>query len=149
MIIIMKFNDSLTFVFSEVSTFFWVRLDKAMKEIGLHSGQIFILILLWENDGQSQIELASGLNVSPASVNKMVKSLAANDFVKLVRNEKDARVVNVFLSKKGAGVRENVERQWLNLETDAFSTLTETEKLILFQILDKLRQNLVLQEKSA
>lgn len=139
----MEFDKSLTYLFSEVSTFFWVSLDKSMKEIGLHSGQVFILLLLWDNDGQSQVDLASGLNVTPASINKMVKSLASNDFVKLKRNDADNRFVNVFLTEKGAGIKPKVEEQWEKLETDAFATLTEVERLILFQVLGKLRQNLI------
>lgn len=144
----MNFETSLTFQFSEVTTFFWVSLDKSMKEIGLHSGQIFILFLLWKKDGQSQVDLASGLNVSPAAVNKMVKSLASSDFVKLKRSEEDNRFVRVFLTKKGTEIREKVEEQWQKLENDSFSVLTEVERLILFQIFEKLRQNLISSDDS-
>lgn len=110
-----------------------------MREIGLHSGQIFVLIHLWQEDGKTQIELSHSLNLSPPTINKMIKSLESKDFIFTRRSKKDARKVKVFLSEKGKKIRENVERQWQKLETDFFSPLNETERLILRQIFDKLK----------
>ena len=147
-IISMILNESITYLFSEISNPFWNNLDKSMKEIGLHSGQVFVLISLWETDGQSQVDLAAGLNISPASVNKMVKSLASGNFVKLIRSEDDSRFVHVYLTDKGKQIRTQVEEQWLTLEKETFSLLTDVEKLILTQILGKLRLSLIEKKES-
>lgn len=139
----MNLDNTLNYLFSEVTTLFWVRLDKSMKEIGLHSGQIFILISLWNTDNQSQIELAKNLNVSPPTINKMVKNLKKNGFVNCRRSKNDGRIVKVLLTEEGRQIRESAIVQWKNLEIEVFSILTETEKLICFQILEKLKKSLV------
>lgn len=136
----MNLTNSINYLFSEVTNLFWNRLEKSMIESGLHSGQIFILIALWNEDGQIQVDLSKSLNLSPPTINKMVKSLQSNGYVSTRRSKTDGRKVRVFLTDKGSAVRKNVEEQWENLENDFFSPLTETERLILRQIFDKLKE---------
>ncbi|MGI8668492.1 MAG: MarR family winged helix-turn-helix transcriptional regulator [Aridibacter sp.] len=138
----MNINESIIFLFSEITNSFWVKLDKAMKEIGLHGGQIFILISLWGKDKQSQTELASNLRITPPTVNNMVGSLKKSDFIKLNRNPKDRRVVFVSLTEKGVDIKSNLLEKWSELEDDFFGCLSETEKLIILQIFGKMKSRL-------
>jgi len=142
----MDFTVSLTYLLTQVCNIFRDSLDKSLKEIGLNGGQIFILIALWQNNGQSQTSLAQTLSLSTPTINKMVKSLINNDFVKSEKCTGDGRVVRVYLTDKGLNCRNLVEKQWSTLETSFFSHLSETEKLIFLQILDKLKQNLLSKE---
>ena len=135
----MNFQTSLNYLFSEITNHYWVHLELAMKKSGLHSGQIFILISLWEEDGQTQIELSKKLNLSPPTINKMIKSLSGNGFIKSRRSKTDARKVRVFLTDKGNLIRQNVEENWKLLELDFFGSLSDTEKLIIQQIFGKLK----------
>jgi MarR family transcriptional regulator, organic hydroperoxide resistance regulator len=148
----MNMENSLNHLFSTVTNQFWIELERSMNEIDLHSGQIFVLILLWETDEQTQIEIARKLNLSAQTVNKMVKSLNGKGFVKTRRSKNDARKVKVFLTEKGARVKSLAEKQWESLETRFFASLSETEKLILRQIFEKLKEQLmpkVADEKSS
>lgn len=77
----MNFNATIPYLFSQISTAFKISIEKQLVEIELHSGQVFILFELWENDGLSQIDLSNNLKISPPTIHKMVKSLAENDFV--------------------------------------------------------------------
>ncbi len=113
-----------------------------MKEIGLHGGQVFILISLWEKDKQSQTELASNLRVTPPTVNNMVGSLKKSGFIKLNRNPKDRRVVFVSLTEKGLDIKSDLLAKWSELEDDFFGCLSETEKLIILQIFGKMKSHL-------
>lgn len=139
----MDIGKSLNYLFSEITNLFWIKLEQSMRQIGLHSGQIFVLISLWNEDGQNQIELANKLNLSPPTINKMIKSLENNGFVSSRRSKADGRKVRVFLSERGNEVSVKVEEQWGQLENDFFSPLTETEKLIIQQVFDKLKEQLI------
>lgn len=139
----MKLENTINYLLTPITNAYWANLEKAMNAIELHSGQVFVLISLWENDGQSQVELAANLNVSPPTVNKMVKGLAQSDFVKLQNDKQDGRVVRVFLTKKGLEIRQAVEEQWRKLEEQIFTNFSETEKLIVFQLFEKLKNNLL------
>lgn len=135
----MNTENSLTYLFTQVSTAYRNRLQKQMNVINLHSGQIFILFSLWEKDGQSQIELVKDLNLTPPTIYKMVDSLMRNGFVTSEKCGADGRLMRVYLTDKGRQSKEAVEAQLLLLEADFFSGLNETEKLILMQILSKLK----------
>ncbi len=138
----MTFENDLIFSITQFANSFRTALDKSLREIGLYSGQVYILILLWKNDGQTQISLAQKLNLSPPTIHKMIKRLSENGFVDTRRCADDARRMIVKLTEKGLKIRPLVERQWNQVETKVLAPLTETEKLIFRQILDKLRENL-------
>lgn len=135
-------ENTLTYLLTPISNAYWSNLEKAMNEIKLHSGQVFVLISLWKQDGQSQIELSKNLGLTPPTVNKMVKSLNESGFVISQRGKTDTRIVRVFLTDKGIQIRNLIEEQWLKLETQTLQNFTETEKLILFQLFKQLRTNL-------
>lgn len=137
----MKINNSLIDLLSSSTNLFRTNFEYAMNEIGLHSGQVFILISLWENDGQSQINLAQQLNLSAPTVNNMVKSLLANGFVTNNKCEADGRVMRVYLTDKGTEIKPAVENQWKKIEEKTFANFTETENLIFGQLLVKLKEN--------
>ena len=138
----MIIENSLTYLLTQISIAYRNYLQKAMNRIGLHGGQVFVLISLWENDGQSQIELVKTLQLSPPTVNKMIGSLERNGFVESRRCGVDGRMMRVYLTITGTQSKALVEAQWAKLETQSFASLTETEKLILQQIFGKLKDNL-------
>lgn len=136
----MNTEKSLIYSFTGITNSFRDILDKNFKQIGLHGGQAFVLISLLNDDAQTQISLARTLKLSAPTINKMIKSLAANDFVTCNKCENDGRSVRIRLTKKGSDIRDAVEEQLKNTEAVFFVNLTETEKLIFSQILDKLKQ---------
>ncbi len=138
----MNIENSLTYLLTQISIAYRNYLQKAMNEIGLHGGQIFVLITLWNDDGQSQVDLVRGLNLSPPTINKMIGSLERNGFVESRKCGVDGRMMRVHLTEKGINVKSSVEAQWLKLEEQSFLGLNETEKLILQQIFGKLIDNL-------
>jgi DNA-binding MarR family transcriptional regulator len=117
-----------------------------MNQINLHGGQVFILISLWNNDRQSQIDLATNLKLSPPTINKMVKSLIAGGFVECNKCSSDGRVMRVYLTQKGIKHQKLVAEKFVEFETEFFSSLTETEKLILTQIFGKINNNFLEKE---
>lgn len=139
----MNFNETLPYLFAQISTVFKVEIEKHLNEFNLHAGQIFVLFELWKNDGLSQIELAARLKLSPPTVNKMVKSLANNGFVVSNVCPGDGRVMRIFLTPKGAAIRPRVEEKWRLIEEKLVANLTATEQLVLSQLFDKLVENLL------
>lgn len=137
-----ELENTITYLLTPISNSYWTKLEKAMNEINLHSGQVFVLLSLFKEDGQSQIELSRNLNLAPPTVNKMVKNLIEDDFVFTKNDEDDGRILRTFLTQKSFDSRSLIEDQWLRIETQIFIDFTETEKLILFQLFGKLEKNL-------
>ena len=134
-----KFEDTVSYLLAKVTTAFRNSLERHMGTIGLHGGQIFVLFELWKQDGLRQIDIASRLNLSAPTVNKMLKGLIEINLVTRSRIDDDARSTRIFLTERGFDMRDEIEGQWLELEENCLSGLTETERLVLFELLGKLR----------
>ena len=134
-----KFEETVSFLLARVTTAFRSSLERQMGQIGLHGGQIFVLLELWKQDGLRQIDIAGRLHLSAPTVNKMLKGLIEINLVTRSRIDDDARSTRIVLTERGREIREHIEAQWLELEENCLSGLTETERLVLFDLLGKLR----------
>jgi DNA-binding MarR family transcriptional regulator len=135
----MRIEDTVSYALSRVSTAYRNALERNMGQVGLHGGQVFILIELWKQDGQRQVDLASKIGVSTPTVNKMLLGLINSGLVQRTRLENDARSTRIFLTDPGAGMKDPVEAQWHELEESTVTGLTETERLVLFDLLVKMK----------
>lgn len=138
---IIKFEETVSFLLAKVTTAFRNSLERHMGAIGLHGGQIFVLFELWKKDGLRQVDIASRLNLSAPTVNKMLKGLIEIGLVTRSRLADDARSTRIFMTERAEEMRDEVEGQWLELEENCLAGLTETERLVLFELLGKLRSN--------
>lgn len=136
---LIKFDETVSFLLAKVTTAFRNSLERHMGQIGLHGGQIFVLLELWKADGLRQVDLAGKLDLSAPTINKMMKGLIDVGLVTRSRLEDDARSTRIFLTPLGRSMRAEIEAQWLELEASCLSGLTEAERLILFELLNKLR----------
>jgi Transcriptional regulators len=134
----MKFRESISYLLARVNTAHKTALERSMNEVGLHSGQVFVLLELWRNDGLRQIDLADRLKIAPPTVNKTLKGLIDGGFVTRQRVEDDARSTRIFLTESGSAIENEVRTQWERLEEQLLARLTDTEMLVLFQLLEKL-----------
>ena len=136
----MQFEDTAAFLLSKVTILHKNSLQKYAQSVGLHSGQVFVMMELWKSDGQRQIDLAAKVGLSPPTVNKILGGLLENDFVTRARYEDDARSTRIFLTQKGIDVRAALEAAWEEFEDQTLGPLTDTEALMLKQLMQKLYQ---------
>jgi DNA-binding MarR family transcriptional regulator len=135
----MKIRETVSYALSRVSTAYRNSLERKMNEVGLHGGQVFILMELWKQDGQRQVDLAAKIGVTTPTINKMILGLVQAGLVERTRLENDARSTRIFLTQRGTEVQESVESQWHELEELTVTGLTEAERLILFELLSKMK----------
>lgn len=134
----MDFRQSISYYLSRLTIAHRNLLEKTFSEIGLHSGQVFVLFELWQQDGQRQVDLAEKLNLAAPTVNKILGGLLDADLVTRERYEDDARSTRIILTDKGRNTRELFEQKWREVEEQTVMGLTDTEALILRQLLAKL-----------
>ena len=139
----MKFDDLLSFNLINATNVLWVSFDKMLKKNGISSGQIFVLCELWNQDGLNQTQIAERLNITTPTVNSMIKSLEANDFITVKRNETDRRVTDIFLADKAQLLQTDIYQAWKEFDKRIFLGFSETEKLILLQLSVKLLNGLI------
>jgi DNA-binding MarR family transcriptional regulator len=134
----MELGDSVSYLLSKLTTAHRNLLEKSVQEIGLHSGQVFVLRELWKKDKQRQVDLAERLNLAPPTVNKILGGMLEADLVTRERFDNDARSTRIVLTQKGRDVRPLLEEKWAEIEEQTLMGLTDTEALILKQLLAKL-----------
>ena len=134
----MRIENSISYLLAKLTVSHRNLLEKSVTEVGLHSGQVFVMMELWKKDGQRQVDLADKLNLAPPTVNKILGGLLEADFVKREKYEDDARSTRIFLTEKGNKVKEALEEKWGELEAQTVEGMTQTEALILKQLLQKM-----------
>jgi DNA-binding MarR family transcriptional regulator len=134
----MKIEDSVSYLLAKLTVSHRNLIEKYVTDVGLHSGQVFVMMELWKKDGQRQIDLAEKLNLAPPTVNKILGGLLEADFVKRERLEDDGRSTRIFLTEKGSEVKVDLEAKWAELEDQTVLGMTTTEALILKQLLAKM-----------
>src|SRR5687768_1674467 len=136
----MQFEDTVAYLLAKAAVIHKNALQKSANSVGLHGGQVFVMMELWKTDGQRQIDLAAKVGLSPPTVNKILGGLLENDFVTRARYEDDARSTRIFLTQKGIDVRAALEAAWEEFEDQTLGPLTDTEALMLKQLMQKLYQ---------
>src|SRR6478672_6209779 len=109
---LIKFEETVSFRLAKVTTAFRNSLERHMGHIGLHGGQIFVLLELWKQDGLRQIDIAERLSLSAPTVNKMLKGLIEINLVSRNRLEDDARSTRIYLTQRSLDIRNEIEVQW-------------------------------------
>lgn len=134
----MEFRDTVSYLLSKLTTAHRNLLERSVQEIGLHSGQAFVLLELWKKDKQRQVDLAERLNLAAPTVNKILGGMLEADLVTRERFDNDARSTRIVLTEKGRNARPLLEAKWVEIEEQTLMGLTDTEALILKQVLAKL-----------
>lgn len=107
-------------------------IDKLVQPYGFSAGQVPLILLLSERDGQTQKELARQMEVTPASLTSMLGRVEKTGLVLRRRSDTDHRTIHVHLTVRGrnAGKRLNAIIRFVNARNLAGF---RTEEKILFQ----------------
>ncbi len=134
------FEDTISYLLAKVAVAYRTAIERHMAEIGLHSGQTFLLIELWREDGLRQVDLAKRLNVSAPTVSTMLVGLRRIKLIKpKEKDDGDGRSSRVYLTDRGRHIRGDVERRWIDVEAECIAGLPSTDRFVLHEVLKKLR----------
>lgn len=115
--------------------------DGAMRRHGLHLGQNYLLAVLWERDGSTPGEIAAALNVTTPTVVKMADRMTAAGLLTRRRDDRDNRLVRLWLTDAGRALREPVEAERRLIEERVTAGLTATEREHLLRALAKIHRS--------
>ncbi|MGW4379605.1 MarR family winged helix-turn-helix transcriptional regulator [Kitasatospora sp. NPDC004531] len=115
--------------------------DGAMRRHGLHLGQNHLLAALWERDGRTPGEIAAAVNVTTPTVVKMATRMATAGLLTRRPDDRDNRLVRLWLTDAGRALREPVEAERLAMEQQLTADLTPTERRYLLSALAKIHRS--------
>jgi DNA-binding MarR family transcriptional regulator len=122
--------------------------DAAFSRHGVRVGQNLVLEQLWNEDGLTPGDIAQRLGVSTPTVVKMATRMEAAGFLERRRDERDARLVRLYLTDRGRSVRKPLERELERLRKQATASLTSAERRDLESALATIVGNLESIERS-
>jgi DNA-binding MarR family transcriptional regulator len=129
-----QFGDALARVSRRVKT----AAAEAMRELGVHAGQNFILEELKRDDALTPGELARRIGVEVSTVTRAAQRMEAAGLVQRVRDDADARLVRVALTETGRSVARKLPAVLGGVYEDALDGLTATEQATLVRLLRRL-----------
>lgn len=112
------------------------RYTPLLKPLGLTYTQYILLMVLWENDGQTVGEIGRRLYLDNGTLTPMLKKMESQGYVERRRCKDDERVVNINLTENGWELREKAKD--IPLQVGGCVALEQDEAQTLYKLLYKL-----------
>lgn len=109
---------------------------------GYYREQSRLLLLIAENDGIIQRDLAEKMDVRPSSMTEMLSKMEHLGLVHRKQDEKDQRVMHIFLTEQGRAIAEESKKANAKLTDTLFQALTEEEIDGMLRLTEKLTAHL-------
>ncbi|GAB3405249.1 MarR family winged helix-turn-helix transcriptional regulator [Flindersiella endophytica] len=129
-------------VFWSTKRAMWEANDGAYRAHGVREGQQFILMCLWEQDGQTPGQIAKQLGLATPTVTKAATRMEASGLLSRQPDQHDRRLVRLHLTERGHELKEILDREMRKLAERALATLSEAERAALIRALTQIRHNL-------
>lgn len=117
--------------------------EVAMQRHGLHLGQDHLLAVLWKEDGRTPGEIAAAVNVSTPAVVKMSGRLVDAGLITRRRDDRDNRLVRLWLTGAGRALQAPIEAERRHLEEKVTEDLTHKERELLMSALTKVHRSAI------
>lgn len=116
--------------------------DAGLGRHGVRVGQNLVIDALATDDGLTPGELAQRLHVATPTIVKMATRMEASGLLTRRRDDKDARLVRLYLTDHARSLRGSIEEELRRLRERATADLTLEERLHLESALTKIIRNL-------
>ncbi len=111
---------------------------KRMAVYDLRPVDFSVLSLITHNPGISSRQLCSALNIMPPNLVGMINTLEKRELILRKPHPSDRRILGLHLSDAGGKLMKNAEQTAKELENDAASKLSASERKTLTRLLQKI-----------
>ncbi|MBT2479719.1 MarR family winged helix-turn-helix transcriptional regulator [Streptomyces sp. ISL-94] len=122
---------------SRVARLHRIAAGRLLRELGLHPGQEFLMMHLWDSGAVRQSELIKALGLDPSTVTKMLQRLEHSGHVRRRPDPSDRRASLVEATESSCGLLAEVRRAWGELELQTLDGLEAPERTELARLLGK------------
>ena len=110
-------------------------LEKRLKEHDISISMWFFLRLLWEKDGLTQKQCGDELSLTQPTTVSAMDNLERRGLIRRVRNNRDRRQINIFLTDAGRSLRNDVIHYAMDVNKIATQGLKDWEIQALHSLL--------------
>jgi DNA-binding MarR family transcriptional regulator len=101
---------------------------RLLRETGLHPGQELVLMALWADGPQRQVDLVEAVDTDAPSMARSISRLEKVGLVRRSPSPTDRRAVIVEASEASLALREKVADAWAELERLTVGSLTDAQQ---------------------
>ena len=137
-------SQSLGYFTNVVARLFNSRLTKRFAQAGidLTAEQWGAMLLLWNEDGRKQQEIAQGLALEKSTVSRLIDGLEKHGFAIRTQDPDDSRQKLIVLTDKGREMRDESVQIAHSLLAEAQSGITDAELFLCRDVLGRVLRNL-------
>lgn len=135
-------DDSLQSLFVRLTHLYFRKIFLMMKETEIHPRQFPLICLVGKQEGISQKKISEMLKISAPTVAVSVKRLEKAGMVERKNDEKDQRVMRIYLTEKGRRLTEAAKMYIEENEKALFRGFSESELCLMKRFFKQMADNL-------
>ena len=112
------------------------------------SGYRNIIMILFKEDGISQLDIAAAATLKPSTVSIGLKRMEHDGYVTRVNDDKDMRMTRVYLTEKGVELATRAYNAGVAAIENLMKGVTEEENAAVLAIADKMKANFEVNQKT-
>ncbi|GEK58280.1 MarR family transcriptional regulator [Marinococcus halophilus] len=116
-------------------------IKEELRVFNLTPEQNLIMMLLWEEDGRTQNDIARKLQKDKTNVARMASQLEKKQFVRRAAGTQDQRAVQLFMTDEGRELQEKVRPAAERFNAAVTKGISRNELTALEQTLAKINKN--------
>ena len=128
--------------FREISTAMYNRLEERLVKYELVKGQARLLLLIKDNNGCTQKELANFVGVRYSSMSERLNKLERNGYIERVTDEDNSKYKRIFITQSGKTAVIQCRKILKELDEQMFKGMTKKDKVQFEDYLNKIIRNL-------
>ena len=127
----------------EVSKLFRDIINREVEKLGILNSYRQLLFCLGRKDGVNQLELVRETHLKAPTISVTLRSMEADGLVVRKTDEKDARVIHVYLTEKGRQTDDRIREIHHELDRIMAAGIPQEELDALVSTLKKMRDNML------
>ena len=136
-------EQAIAVVLHDVANRLKVLIDQKVQPYKLTRIKWLALSLLEKRNGMTQTELAKELGVDGSAIARLVRRMEDRNFIYRKGDEKDRRIVRVYIKEEARPVLEDLKAISNDVSTEALRGLNAKEQEEFLNLLLVIRKNLV------
>ncbi|MBL8644779.1 MAG: MarR family transcriptional regulator [Rhodospirillaceae bacterium] len=134
--------DSLGYQLGLLNRLYDRRLQDALAPLGVAPGQFPALVMLFQKDGLTQADLCRRIGVEQPTMANTLNRMERDGLIRRDADPADKRRTFIYLTQKARAAQDTVMNEARKVATQAVSSLSSTEQDAVFNLLNKLTDNL-------
>ena len=128
--------------FREITQGFYTKVENRLQKYGIVKAQAQLLLLIKENDGCTQKDLATFLGIRYSSMSERLDKLEKSNYIERITDDENLKFKRIYITKEGKLAAVQCKRILREIEDVMFKGFAKKDKKQFEDYLNKIISNL-------